>query len=74
MIPGLPDVATLFVKVTWSLDPLLPSVLLPAAKLYKPIWEYDRKTLAKDLGAHLVYGLATASAFRVLSASVGRES
>jgi hypothetical protein len=42
-------------------------VILPAAKLYKPIWEYDAKTLAKDLSAHLVYGLATATAFRLLS-------
>lgn len=39
-------------------------VVLPVAKLYKPIWEYDAKTLATDLGAHLVYGLTTASAFR----------
>jgi hypothetical protein len=46
-------------------------VVLPAAKLYQPIWEYDRKTLAKDLSAHLVYGLGTAAAFRVLSASNG---
>jgi hypothetical protein len=42
-------------------------VVLPAAKLYKPIWEYDATTLAKDLSAHLVYGLATATALRVLS-------
>jgi hypothetical protein len=41
--------------------------VLPAAKLYKPIWEYDAKTLAKDLSAHLVYGLATATALRALS-------
>ncbi len=43
-------------------------VVLPAAMLYKPIWEYDAKTLAQDLSAHLVYGLATATAFRLLSA------
>jgi Protein of unknown function (DUF1440) len=43
-------------------------VVLPAAKLYKPIWEYDAKTLAKDLSAHFVYGLATATTFRLLSA------
>jgi Protein of unknown function (DUF1440) len=43
-------------------------VVLPAAKLYKPIWEYDLTTLAKDLSAHLVYGLATATAMRLLSA------
>jgi hypothetical protein len=42
-------------------------VVLPAAKLYKPIWEYDRRTLAKDLSAHLVYGLATAATLRKLS-------
>ena len=42
-------------------------VVLPAAKLYKPIWKYDAKTLAKDLSGHLVYGLATATALRVLS-------
>ncbi len=45
-------------------------VILPAAKLYKPIWEYDRETLAKDLSAHLVYGLGTATAFQLLSAPI----
>jgi hypothetical protein len=44
-------------------------VVLPAAKLYQPIWEYDRKTLLNDLSAHLVYGLGTATAFHLLSAS-----
>jgi hypothetical protein len=47
-------------------------VVLPAAKLYRPIWEYDRATLAKDLGAHLVYGLTTAAVFAGLSAAIGR--
>ena len=42
-------------------------VVLPAAKLYKPIWEYDASTLAKDLSAHLVYGVATATVLRALS-------
>ena len=41
--------------------------MLPAAKLYKPIWEYDLPTLGKDLSAHLVYGLSTAAAFKLLS-------
>jgi hypothetical protein len=40
-------------------------VVLPAAGLYKPIQEYDRTTLAKDLSAHLLYGLCTAAAFRL---------
>jgi hypothetical protein len=42
-------------------------VILPAAKLYKPIWEYDRMTLAKDLTAHLAYGLGTATALQLLT-------
>jgi hypothetical protein len=42
-------------------------VVLPAAKLYEPIWKYDVKTLANDLSGHLVYGLATAAAMRLLS-------
>ena len=40
--------------------------VLPAAKLYKPIWEYDAKTLGRDLGAHAVFGLGAAMAFRAL--------
>jgi len=42
-------------------------VILPAAKLYQPIWKYDTRTLAKDFSAHLWYGLATAGALRVMS-------
>jgi uncharacterized membrane protein YagU involved in acid resistance len=42
-------------------------VVLPAMKLYEPIWKYDLKTLANDLSAHLVYGLATAAGFEALS-------
>jgi hypothetical protein len=49
-------------------------VVLPAAKLYQPIWEYDRRTLANDLSAHLVYGLTTAAAFRALSPRRGRST
>jgi uncharacterized protein DUF1440 len=41
-------------------------VTLPAAGLYEPIWKYDRRVLAKDLSAHLVYGLSTAAVFRAL--------
>ncbi len=44
-------------------------VILPAAKLYRPIWEYDAKTLAKDLSAHLVYGLTTSAAMQMLMGS-----
>jgi hypothetical protein len=55
---GLP-----FGAAVWSGD----YVILPAAKLYEPIWSYDAKTLADDLSAHLVYGLATATGMRLLS-------
>ena len=49
-------------------------VVLPAAKLYKPIWKYDRVRLTKDLSAHLVYGLGTATALRLLAGTTGAAS
>jgi len=42
-------------------------LVLPATGLYKPIAEYDAKTLGRDLSAHLAYGTATATAFWLLS-------
>ena len=42
-------------------------VVLPALGVYRPIWEYDLKTLGKDLSAHLVFGVGTAAAFRALA-------
>jgi hypothetical protein len=48
-------------------------VVLPLAKLYKPIWEYDAKTLAEDLSAHLLYGLTTAGAFELLTRGAERR-
>lgn len=39
---------------------------LPLAKLSKPIWEYDPKTLTPELAAHLFYGLGTGVAFQLL--------
>jgi hypothetical protein len=48
-------------------------VVLPAAGLYKPIWEYDWKTLGKDLGAHLLYGAGTAAVFGRLTPQRGRS-
>jgi hypothetical protein len=49
-------------------------VVLPAAKLYKPIWAYDRGTLAKDLSAHLLYGFVTATTLRLLSTPNGAKA
>ncbi|MFJ1758156.1 hypothetical protein [Kitasatospora sp. NPDC088134] len=48
-------------------------LVLPATGLYRPITDYDRSTLAKDLTAHLVYGLATAACFAVLQPA-GRDA
>jgi hypothetical protein len=47
-------------------------IALPAAGLYKQIWEYDAKTLAIDLSAHLAYGAGTATTFWLL-ATVGSD-
>ncbi len=41
-------------------------VVLPPLGVYEPIWRYHLATLGKDLSAHLVFGTATAAAFRVL--------
>jgi hypothetical protein len=41
--------------------------ILPLAKVYKPIWEYDARTLRDDLSAHLVFGTATSAVFAALS-------
>jgi hypothetical protein len=41
-------------------------VVLPQLGVYEEIWKYDLETLAKDLGAHLVFGSATAGAFALL--------
>jgi len=42
-------------------------VILPEAGLYKPIWDYDAKTLASDLSAHLAYGAGTGATFWLLA-------
>ena len=42
-------------------------VVLPLAKVYKPIWEYDAQTLGEDLSAHLVFGTATSAVFAALT-------
>jgi hypothetical protein len=52
-----------FAAVVW----LSGYVVLPLAKVYRPLWEYDAKTLAKDFSAHAAYGITTSSAFGVLA-------
>lgn len=41
--------------------------LMPVAGLYKPIWEYDRMTLWRDLMPHLAYGTTVAGVFQYLT-------
>jgi len=40
-------------------------IVLPFTKIYKPIWDYDAKTLADDLSAHLVYGMTIGTVLAV---------
>jgi hypothetical protein len=42
-------------------------VVLPLAGVYRPIWTYDRRTLRRDLSAHLVYGATTSAAFALFT-------
>jgi hypothetical protein len=42
-------------------------ILLPPLKVYKPIWEYDARTLGDDLSAHMLYGAVTAATFAALT-------
>ncbi len=46
-------------------------VILPEGGLYKPIFEYDAKTLAWDLSGHLAYGAGTGVAFWLLAEGLG---
>jgi hypothetical protein len=41
-------------------------VVLGAMGLYKPIWTYPPRVLARDLGNHLVYGTTTGAALTAL--------
>jgi uncharacterized membrane protein YagU involved in acid resistance len=50
-----------FGSAVWTLD----YIVLPLAKVYKPLWEYDVPTLARDLSAHLLFGVVTALAARL---------
>jgi hypothetical protein len=52
-----------FGPVVW----LFGYVVLPLAKVYKPIWAYDARTLRDDLSAHIVYGTVTTAVFASLT-------
>ncbi len=47
--------------------------MLAPAGVYKPLWEYPRGVLWKDLSAHLVFGLGMGAAFRALAGNGAAE-
>jgi hypothetical protein len=64
VIPGHPWARALALgPVVW----LSGYVVLPLAKVYKPIWEYDARTLGEDLSAHTVYGGVVSAVFAALT-------
>ena len=58
-----PGAGVLFGLTVWGAS----LVELPAMQLAPPVWEYDPKTIASDVGFHLVYGMAAAAAYRALA-------
>ncbi len=52
-----------FTTLVWG----LPYVALVPPRIYKPIWEYDVETIAKDYSAHILYGLSLAALYKALA-------
>lgn len=48
-------------------------VVLPPLGIYKNVWEYDGKTLARDLSAHLLFGTVTAATVAVVRRDARRD-
>jgi hypothetical protein len=59
------ELALLFGPTVW----LASYIVLPVAKVYRPIWEYDAHTLAQDFSVHVAYGSVTAAMFAALMRS-----
>ncbi len=57
-----PGAGVVFGLVVWGAS----LVHLPAMKLAPPVWETDAKQIVPDLGFHILYGTATAAAYRAL--------
>jgi hypothetical protein len=49
--------------VVWLFD----YSVLPLAKVYQPIWNYDARTLRDDLAAHVIYGTVSSAVFGALT-------
>ena len=43
--------------------------ILPLLEVYKPVWQYDARTLEKDFTAHIVFGSVTALTYAILTRS-----
>ena len=48
--------------VAWSTS----YVVLPLLEVYKPIWQYDARTLWDDYSAHVVFGATVGGVYRLL--------
>jgi uncharacterized membrane protein YagU involved in acid resistance len=50
----------------WSMS----YVMLPLAKIYRPIWDYDIGSLWRELSVHLAYGIGVGAVFRAVQPPV----
>jgi len=74
IVIGVPRCHTVWYGTSFGVVIWLQSyAVLAPAKLYKPIWDYDAKTLAGDLSAHLLYGVTTATALATWQRSPRRH-
>ena len=48
--------------------------ILPAMKLYEPIWSYDEQTLKKDLSVHVAFGTSTVLAATIFGRAMTRRT
>jgi hypothetical protein len=46
--------------------------ILPAMKLYEPIWSYDEQTLKRDLSVHVAFGTSTVLAATIFGRAMTR--
>ena len=48
--------------------------ILPAMKLYEPIWSYDEQTLKRDLSVHVAFGTSTVLAATIFGRAMTRRT
>lgn len=64
---SLPTPTPVLGALTGSVAWVSAYAALAPTGLYRPMWEYDPKTLWRDLSAHLVYGTVTAGVYALLT-------